>query len=167
MLSPMGGARGLLVAFAMLGCTGKAASGGAAGVGESCHDALVVPEGGFQRSEMFVHVGSESCETPYCLVNHYQGDLVDSAVNGDGIPERNADEVIDASDTQPCGEDCGFVGIRDRIYCTCKCGVEAGGDPDSISCSSCPDGFECCPLFGIGEIAGDYCVLEGTCEGAR
>jgi len=139
--------------------------GDATDVGDACHEPLPVPEGGFQRSEVYVHVGSSACESGYCVVNHYRGDLIDSAVNGDGIPELDADEVIGPDDAAPCAEDCGWVGIRDRIHCTCKCGVTAGGDGNSITCDACPGGFECCPLLTTGEARGDYCVREGTCEG--
>ena len=55
-------------------------------------------------------------------------------------------------------------GFQRTDYCTCKCGVTAGGDPSSVECSDCPGGFECCPLFSLGAVAGDYCVRENTCE---
>jgi len=122
------------------------------GVGDECRP-LVVPENGFHATEVFVEVGvrrSESfsleivesthpdCRTGFCIVNHYEGDFID----------ESEDE------------------IAERVYCTCKCGVSAGGDAQSTTCNSCPEGFECCPIFAIGGefLKGDYCVREGTCE---
>jgi hypothetical protein len=155
-LAVVGAAMGLV----SLGCE-------APPVGDPCLPE-VVPEGGFQRSEVYLENPSLQCRSRICIVNHYQGDLIDSAVNGDGIPERDADEDIDGEDTAPCGESCGWVGIEDRIYCTCKCGVTAGGDSQTITCDACPGGFECCPIFSIGGegFKGDYCVRDGTCERA-
>jgi len=126
-------------------------------VGDPCKPA-VVPEGGFQRTEVYLESPSLQCRTRVCIVNHYRGDLVLSPLQGDGIEEHE----------EPCGEDCGWSGIEDRIYCTCKCGVTAGGDPQTITCEECPDGYECCPVFSIGGegFKGDYCVRKKTCEQA-
>ncbi len=138
-----------------------------ADVGEACHETLPVPELGFRRTGEYLHVGSASCDSDYCLVNEYEGDLIDSRTEGNGWAEFNGDGVLSSDEVARCGEECGWTGVKDRIYCTCKCGVMAGGDPHSITCDACPRGFTCCPLFDIGEIAGDYCVLDGTCERAR
>ena len=141
-------------AIALSGCETKTGSG-AAGVGDSCFAAIAtVPEGGFQRTEVYLDVGTTACPSELCVVNHYRGDLLLSPLQGDGIEEH----------VEVCGPECGWSGIEDRIYCTCKCGVTAGGDPSSIECSDCPSGYECCPLFSLGAIAGDYCVREDTCE---
>ena len=126
----------------------------AVGVGDSCWTDVEVPEGGFHLTQAYLQVGSLACRSEQCMVYHYRGDLIQDPSEGDGIAEQ----------VEQCGEDCGWLGIEDRIYCTCKCGVTAGGDPRSIGCEVCPNGFECCPTFALGDAAGDYCVRAGTCE---
>ena len=143
--------RGIAIALLVVvsACEEKGSAGG------DCHEGLIVPEGGFQNWQTYVHVGGPDCESGYCVVNQYSGDLIDSPTEGDGIRES----------VEACGESCGWSNIEDRIYCTCKCGVSAGGDPSTVTCDDCPTGFECCPLLGIGPAAGDYCVRKGTCLG--
>lgn len=140
----------VLMALFAVGCEAPA-------VGDPCEPS-VVPTGGFQRTEVYLESPSLQCRTRVCIVNHYRGDLILDPREGDMIGEE----------VEPCGETCGWANIEDRIYCTCKCGVTAGGDPQTITCDECPDTYECCPVFSIGGegFKGDYCVRKGTCEQA-
>jgi hypothetical protein len=50
---------------------------------------------------------------------------------------------------------------EDAVYCSCRCD---GPDPNASYCE-CPDGFSCVELIklgGAGQLAGSYCVKEGT-----
>lgn len=142
---------------ALLAVLGASILGGceAPAVGDPCKPA-VVPEGGFQPSEVYLESPSLQCRTRVCIVNHYRGDLILDPREGDGIAEfegRSPDPGV-------------WDHIEDRIYCTCKCGVTAGGDPQTVTCEECPESFVCCPIFSIGGegFKGDYCVRKGTCD---
>jgi len=125
--------------------------GGALGeVGDPCHEGLeTIPPDGFRRNEIYLQNApdagagwpSADCLSGICIVNHYEGDLVDECV-------------------EPCGAACGWECIEDRVYCTCKC-----GGPVDVTCPECPAEFECCEIFAVGLdwFVGSYCVREGTC----
>ncbi len=137
----------LAMALSVIGCgdddDDDDTTGGEA-VGEACTPEMI-PEGGFQQTEVYLESDTIDCPNPGCVVNHLVGDPTET---DPGEP----DYVSPAE-------------IERRVYCTCKCAAEAS---ETIDCPACPDGFECCPLFTIGaaDLAGSYCVRAGTCVDA-
>jgi hypothetical protein len=79
------------------------------------------------------------------------------------VPDRDGSELEDRVQVTV---DPQLVDRRaeDTVYCSCRC---AGPDPSARYCS-CPSGFACEPLvddLGLGEkgqLAGSYCIREGT-----
>ncbi len=133
--------RATVVSILLCACGITDSGSGPEGVGDPCVPGEI-PEGGFQSQEVYVESPSLECRTRVCVSNHYRGDLDPDPTFGDGIAD--VDEA--------CGENCGWVGISDRIYCTAACDDDA----------ACPDGFECCPL--LPEAGSDHCVRAGTCQ---
>jgi hypothetical protein len=147
------------------------------GIGDPC-----VPEDEYQQffsgySETEVNMESRSfqCETRLCLVNHFRGRV--SCPYGQTQAEADAPMRQDFMDCHIPGTSGPTNQIkvevnkqldkrlaRDTVYCSCRC---AGADSSAHYCK-CPTGFQCVPLLnaikGLGgtELAGSYCVKEGT-----
>jgi hypothetical protein len=138
------------------------------GVGDPC-----VPEheysahfSGFSVDEVDVESRSMQCETRLCLVNHFQGRVT--------CPYGQTDERArnDPRCFVPGGKEPVTVAVApqlrerrpvDSVYCSCRCN---GPDANARYCD-CPTGFACralIPKFGLGnqELAGSYCIREGT-----
>jgi len=151
------------------------------GIGDPC-----VPEDEYQQffagySETEVNMESRSfqCETRLCLVNHFRGRV--SCPYGQTQAEAT-------TPTKPDYQLCHIPGTtghtapndnqikvevnkqldgrlaKNTVYCSCRCN---GADTAARYCK-CPTGFQCVPLLntikGLGgtELAGSYCVQEGT-----
>jgi hypothetical protein len=150
------------------------------GIGDPC-----VPEdeyqtffSGYAVTEVNLESKSFQCETRLCLVNHFQGRVScpygqkeaqakDPNVSGDvertlchipgasGATKRIAVEVKPQFDKRR---------PADAVYCSCRCD---GPDTNSRFCK-CPTGFGCTklleaiPSLGSVELAGSYCVKDGT-----
>jgi hypothetical protein len=150
------------------------------GIGDPC-----VPEDEYQQyfagySETEVNMESRSfqCETRLCLVNHFRGRV--SCPYG----QTEMDAATGLSTKMDKLSYCHIPGTtgtdnqirvavnkqldkrlaKDTVYCSCRCN---GSDPGARYCK-CPTGFQCAPLLntikGLGgtELAGSYCVKEGT-----
>jgi len=85
------------------------------------------------------------------------------------IPDRDGADVLDrvAVEVDEQYEERPAV---DAVYCSCRCsGPNGTKDPNSRYCD-CPSGFSCEDIFadlgpvakGKGQLAGAYCVREGT-----
>jgi hypothetical protein len=157
------------------------------GVGDPC-----VPEDEYQRDfsgfsveEVNVESRSFQCETRICLVNHFQGRVScpygnnASTINSQNVPaETPGDCYIPGSDDKieipPAnGQPAMPVAVdpqvkarqaSDAVYCSCRCD---GPDAKARYCE-CPSGFACVklvdklPLGKGGQLAGNYCIREGT-----
>ncbi len=171
---------GFILATVLAGCEPETEP---AGVGDPC-----VPEeehqptfGGFDYMEVSVETGSVQCRTRVCLVNQFQGRV--SCPYG----QTEADLELPATDPRRCRlpgtSDPVTVRVppqlvrrtaaaspprhpeyaKDAVYCSCRCD---GPDPNARYCR-CPSGFHCEKLiedlgFGSAELAGSYCVEDGT-----
>lgn len=152
-----------------LGCDGEK------GVGDPC-----IPEEeyfpgfpGFGIDEVAVETQSLQCATRTCLVNHFQGRV--SCPGG----QTTAQLSLPGSDPARCrapGSTDARTAVElpvaawdlDRpaeraVYCSCRCG---GPDRSARYCE-CPAGYTCRELmpdigFGATELAGSYCVRNGT-----
>jgi hypothetical protein len=164
----------LLLAWLGLGCQSS-------GVGDPCtpEDEYQTRFSGYSVKEANVESRSFQCETRVCLVNHFQGRV--------SCPYGESDEQIALRPGagQPLTEGCSVPGTsgaraEDRIevqvepqlverraeravYCSCRCD---GPDSNAKYCE-CPSGYACVELvkdlgLGSGQLAGSYCVKDGT-----
>lgn len=154
--------------------TGLATACQTGGVGDPCtpEDEYDINFSGFSVEEVNVESRSFQCETRVCLVNHFQGRV--------SCPYGNDASSVNAGKNQKPGN-CFIPGSQDPIkvavdpqiqtrqannsvYCSCRC---AGPDKNARYCD-CPSGFACeklvdkLPLGEGAQLAGSYCVREGT-----
>ncbi len=152
----------------------------AGGVGDPCipEDEYQTDFSGYSLGEVNVERRSFQCETRVCLVNGFRGRV--SCPYG-----QTADDVENAADdgcrvpgTQGGPGDRVIVPVApqhperrptDAVYCSCRCANAAGRTDDGGNYCECPSGFGCEQLIddvGLGnpELAGGYCVREGTLE---
>ena len=158
-------------------CLGYAgcASGG---VGDPCipEDEYQTQFEGFSVDEVNVESRSFQCETRLCLVNHFQGRV--SCPYGQTADDVNTKPGTDparcrvpgTSGEDPADQITAVIDSQDldrrpenAVYCSCRCD---GPDPNARYCE-CPSGFSCEKLvddlgLGSGQLAGSYCVREGT-----
>ena len=137
------------------------------GVGDPCipEEEYVATFAGYAAKEVNVESKSFQCETRVCLVNHFQGRV--SCKYGQttkeqgnctlpGDPTRKVTEVVSPQ-------------LDDRtadkaVYCSCRCD---GPDKNARYCK-CPSGYACdklveeIPGVGSSQLAGSYCVRDGT-----
>ena len=161
-----------LLATALLGLFPLACQPG--GVGDPCtpedeYDQLQFS--GYDEKEVNVESKSFQCETRVCLVNHFRGRV--SCKYGQAAP-------VDPNN--PTDARCFVPGnakkpilvkvepqLTDRtadraVYCSCRCD---GEDKNARYCK-CPSGYACSHLVddlhlgGGGQLAGSYCVRDGT-----
>ncbi|MEO6598450.1 MAG: hypothetical protein ABIQ16_01160 [Polyangiaceae bacterium] len=135
------------------------------GVGDPCtpEDEYVVDFPGYAAKEVNVESKSFQCETRVCLVNHFQGrvsckygqtkDQGNCALPGD--PTRKV--------TVPVNPQLELRTADKAVYCSCRCD---GEDKNARYCK-CPSGYACDHLvddlhLGGGQLAGSYCVRDGT-----
>lgn len=144
------------------------------GVGDPCtpEDEYLKAFGGFGVEEVNVESKSFQCETRICLVNHFQGrvscpygnKLSTTVMNQDQLPPDcvipgSTDKIEAAVDPQLVKRN-----ANNTVYCSCRCD---GPDANARYCE-CPSGFSCAKLvdrFGFekgGQLAGSYCIREGT-----
>jgi len=147
------------------------------GIGDPC-----VPEDEYQQyfsgysvTEVNMESRSFQCETRLCLVNHFQGRVscpygqLESEVTAPTRPDFKLCHIpgtIGAANQIKVAVNQQYEGRKavDTVYCSCRCN---GADPAAHYCK-CPTGFQCVDLLnaikGLGgtELAGSYCVKEGT-----
>lgn len=153
------------------------------GVGDPCtpEDEYQQFFSGYAFTEVNIESRSFQCETRLCLVNHFQGRV--TCPYGQTVMQigDKGDQPVDARQEYQLCHIPGTTGALDRIkvpvekqlvdrqpdkavYCSCRC---AGPDPNARYCK-CPTGFQCTRLvnpndrLGAAELAGDYCVKNGT-----
>lgn len=151
------------------------------GVGDPCtpEDEYQTDFSGFSIEEVNVESRSFQCETRICLVNHFQGRVScpygndASTINLQKVPpEKPGDCRIPGSD-ELIGTAAAPVAVdpqiykrqaADAVYCSCRCD---GPDAKARYCE-CPSGFACVklvdklPLGKGGQLAGNYCIREGS-----
>jgi hypothetical protein len=153
-----------LLATALLGLFPLACQPG--GVGDPCtpEDEYGVAFPGYDAKEVNVESKSFQCETRLCLVNHFQGrvsckygqiDGASARCHVPGDPDKPIKVKVEAQ-------------LADRtadkaVYCSCRCD---GEDKGARYCK-CPSGYACTHLvddlnLGAGQLAGSYCVRDGT-----
>ncbi len=168
-----------LLATALLGFFPLACQPG--GVGDPCtpEDEYGRTFSGYNAKEVNVESKSFQCETRVCLVNHFQGRVsckygqaaptitteadgtktsADARCFVPGSPGIPAKAILTKVDAQ----------LRARtadkaVYCSCRCD---GEDQNARYCK-CPSGYACTHLvddlhLGGGQLAGSYCVRDGT-----
>lgn len=164
-----------------LAFTGLLAGCQPGGVGDPCvpEDEYLRDFSGFSVEEVNVESRSFQCETRICLVNHFQGRVScpygndTSTINTQKVPpEKPGDCYIPGSD-DTIGTPDAPVAVdpqvkarqaADAVYCSCRCD---GPDAKARYCE-CPSGFACVklvdklPLGKGGQLAGNYCIREGT-----
>ncbi len=133
------------------------------GVGDPCvpEDEANADFAGFSINEVSVESRSFQCESRICLVNHFQGRVgcpLGQVEGGGGCKTASGDPV-----TVPIKPWNANRPARSTVYCSCRCD---GPDPDARYCE-CPSGFSCEPLvddlgLGSSELAGSYCIADGT-----
>jgi hypothetical protein len=167
---------------AVLGVTALTALGcEPGGVGDPCipEDEYQVDFGGYAETEADVETKSFQCVTRVCLVNHFRGRAscpygqteADIAAN----TNRCTVPVTDGSDpndliTKPVAAQFVERQTEKAVYCSCRCD---GPDANARYCE-CPSGFSCTELvpdlggaFRGGQLAGSYCVKDGTQYNAK
>jgi len=164
-----------LLATALLGLFPLACQPG--GVGDPCtpEDEYNQTFPGYQATEVNVESKSFQCETRVCLVNHFQGRV--SCKYGQASPPATqpATGMPSTACHVPGDANLNIVAqvspqLKTRqadaaVYCSCRCD---GPDSNARYCK-CPSGYACEHLvdeLGIpgakGQLAGSYCVREGT-----
>ena len=145
------------------------------GIGDPC-----VPEDEYQQyfsgyaiTQVNLESRSFQCETRLCLVNHFQGRVTcpygQPDPNMDNRPDWQRCHVPGTTDSAnlikvPVNKQFTKRLPADAVYCSCRC---AGVDPEGRYCK-CPTGFQCVSLLdyverlGAKELAGSYCVKDGT-----
>jgi len=154
-----------LLATALLGLLPLACQPG--GVGDPCtpEDEYGVKFPGYDAKEINVESKSFQCETRVCLANHFQGRV--SCKYGQQGPPNAASCHVPGAPDKPI-----IVAVSPQlqerqadkaVYCSCRCD---GEDKNARYCK-CPSGYACTHLvddlhLGGGQLAGSYCVRDGT-----
>jgi hypothetical protein len=148
------------------------------GIGDPCtpEDEYQQYFSGYSVTEVNMESRSFQCETRLCLVNHFQGRVSCPY----GQTQKDADTPSPNLDYKYCHIP-GYSGAAnqikvevnkqydrrkavDTVYCSCRCN---GPDAAARYCK-CPTAYQCVELLntikGLGgtELAGSYCVKEGT-----
>ncbi|HYP78234.1 MAG TPA: hypothetical protein VER12_19810 [Polyangiaceae bacterium] len=157
-----------LLATALLGLFPLACQPG--GVGDPCtpEDEYGRKFSGYASTEVNVESKSFQCETRVCLANHFQGRVScrygqeAPAADGTGatchVPGDPSKPILVKVDPQLVERQ------ADRaVYCSCRCD---GEDKNARYCK-CPSGYACSHIkddinLGAGQLAGSYCVRDGT-----
>jgi len=145
------------------------------GVGDPCvpEDEYQPTFSGFSVEEVNVESKSFQCVTRICLVNHFRGRV--SCPYGNSQSSANMGQAAPPPDCIIPGDPTARIEAAvdpqlterradDAVYCSCRCD---GPDANARYCE-CPSGFSCVRLveeLGIGDrgqLAGSYCVREGT-----
>jgi len=115
------------------------------GLGASCTP-RVRPERGFDDLEAYLEVGAPDCDGGGCLVYRLRD-------NEDFCDPEDPNAVCASPDE-----------VRERIYCSCRCGAPEGEDVDPAELCDCADGYTCLEVLPLGPIGsgGSYCVRNGT-----
>jgi hypothetical protein len=120
---------------------------------------------GFAIEEVNTESRSFQCQTRLCLVNHFQGRV--SCPYGQTQNDANGQSRCFVPDSQvpirqPVVPQLLERRAEDAVYCSCRCD---GPDPAGRYCE-CPSGFACVELVpklsSAQQLAGSYCVREGT-----
>ena len=143
------------------------------GIGDPC-----IPEDEYQQyfsgysvTEVNLESRSFQCETRLCLVNHFQGRVTCpyGQAENDSRPDLQRCHVPGTEGEQnlikvPVNKQYTGRSPSNAVYCSCRC---KGPDPNGRYCK-CPTGFQCVDLLdyverlGSKELAGGYCVKDGT-----
>jgi len=153
-----------LLATALLGLFPLACQPG--GVGDPCtpEDEYEVGFSGYASKEVNVESKSFQCETRVCLVNHFQGRV--SCKYGQEAGAGNCTVPGDATKPITAAVEPQLLHrTADKaVYCSCRC----DGEDKSARYCKCPSGYACTHLVDDlhlgsgGQLAGSYCVRDGT-----
>ncbi len=152
-----------LLATALLGLFPLACQPG--GVGDPCtpEDEYQTGFSGYDAKEVNVESKSFQCETRVCLVNHFQGRV--SCKYGQVAGAGNC--TVPGDPTRPITVEVAPQLAKrtadQAVYCSCRC----DGDDKNARYCKCPSGYACDHLvdnlnLGGGQLAGSYCVRDGT-----
>lgn len=178
----------LLLAMAV-GASFIGSNCGGSGVGDPCvpEDEYNTTFSGFSEQEVNVESRSFQCLTRVCLVNHFRGRVscpygqteetaatcTAAGAQGACLPgkadHQKSCRVPDRDGSDP--EDRIKVPVEaqyeertadDAVYCSCRC-----DGPEGARYCDCPGGFVCSELvddlgLGKGQLAGSYCIKDGT-----
>lgn len=177
----------LLLAMA-IGASFIGSNCGGSGIGDPCvpEEEYIANFPGFSEGEVNVESRSFQCLTRVCLVNHFRGRVscpygqdaatTTTCTSGEGaclpgsadhekscrVPDRDGTSLTDRISVVV---DAQFEERKaaNAVYCSCRC---AGPDANARYCE-CPSGFSCEELvddlgLGKGQLAGSYCVKDGT-----
>jgi len=157
-----------LLATALLGLFPLACQPG--GVGDPCtpEDEYGLKFPGYDEKEVNVESKSFQCETRVCLANHFRGRV--SCKYGQPTPAAGgvgATCHVPGNPNKPILVEVSAQLLERQadkaVYCSCRCD---GSDKNARYCK-CPSGYACTHLvdelpFGAGQLAGSYCVRDGT-----
>lgn len=165
---------------------------GGSGVGDPCvpEDEYLTDFTGYSVGEVNVESRSFQCLTRVCLVNHFRGrvscpygETEDVVGTCESEPAKCAPggELHESSCRIPgrdgsAEEDRVVVPVdpqfqerqaEDTVYCSCRCAPPPDAAADNAKYCECPSGFACEQLvddldLGKGQLAGGYCVKDGT-----
>lgn len=166
-----------LLGTALLGLMPLACQPG--GVGDPCtpEDEYTPNFAGYNANEVNVESKSFQCETRVCLVNHFQGrvsckygqEAAGTATSANCYVPGTAPVVgavpttANIPITQVVSPQAGNRTADKAVYCSCRC----DGDDKNARYCKCPSGYACSHLvddlhLGGGQLAGSYCVRDGT-----
>jgi hypothetical protein len=148
------------------------------GIGDPCtpEDEYQQFFSGYSVTEVNMESRSFQCETRLCLVNHFQGrvscpygqTLMDAKAPSGNLDYRYCHIPGTSGPTNQIQVEVNKQYDKrkaaDTVYCSCRCN---GADAAARYCK-CPTGFQCVDLLqtirGLGgtELAGSYCVKDGT-----
>ena len=157
-----------LLATALMGLFPLACRPG--GVGDPCtpEDEYNDTFSGYNAKEVNVESKSFQCETRLCLANHFQGRV--SCKYGQAAPAEDGTGAschVPGNPSKPIkvNVDAQLVDRQadKAVYCSCRCD---GEDKNARYCK-CPSGYACTHLkddlnLGAGQLAGSYCMRDGT-----
>jgi hypothetical protein len=162
----------------------------AGGVGDPCvpEDEYRTSFSGYTATQVNVESRSFQCETRVCLVANFNG-RVSCPYGQLGITSSDPKVASQADPNLPANEKCWLPGHKtdgsdqaawvtapvppqiitrppeSAVYCSCRCD---GPDTNTRYCE-CPSGYLCQKLvtdYGVsgggGQLAGSYCIKDGT-----
>ncbi len=160
------------------------------GIGDPCtpEQEYASTFAGFDVEEVSTEAESFQCQTPLCLVNHFQGRVscpygqnssgkadppatASCITPGIGAPVTGpltaAGKPVDANTGLAVKAQCLDRTANETVYCSCRC-ADINNTQNGGNFCKCPDGFTCTQLVSSLSamsdqgLTGAYCIKSGT-----